>query len=99
MAQAIGPECERKIVGIRPGEKIHEEMVTVADSFYTLDLGKYYAILPTTDFGKIDAYCEKMGATKVAQGFSYNSGDNTRFLTVEELRTLIREHVDENFAP
>ena len=46
-AEAIGPTCEKPIIGIRPGEKIHEEMITSSDSFSTLDLGKYYAILPS----------------------------------------------------
>jgi UDP-N-acetylglucosamine 4,6-dehydratase len=48
IAQAIGPECEHRVIGIRPGEKIHEEMITTSDSFFTYDLGKYYAIIPQT---------------------------------------------------
>ena len=47
VAQAIGPSCKHNIVGIRPGEKMHEEMITSSDSFSTIDLGNYYAILPS----------------------------------------------------
>lgn len=99
VAEAICPDCERAIVGIRPGEKIHEEMITISDSYTTVDLGQYYAILPTQGRYTIDEYCAKTGATGVKTGFSYNSGSNDRFLTVEELRTLIRQHVDPNFIP
>ena len=97
LAEAIGPECKHPVVGIRPGEKIHEEMITEADSFNTLDLDRYFAILPTPDARKKQAYCEAMGATPVPQGFSYNSNTNPRFLTVDDLRHLIRRHVDSRF--
>jgi UDP-N-acetylglucosamine 4,6-dehydratase (inverting) len=89
VATAIAPECEQRIVGIRPGEKIHEEMITASDSFNTVDLGRYYAILPTTGSVTVDDYCDRFGATRVPVGFSYNSGDNSEFLTVENLRKLI----------
>ena len=46
VAEAIGPNCEKEFVGIRPGEKLHEEMITSSDSVSTIDLGRYYAILP-----------------------------------------------------
>lgn len=94
LAEAIGPDCEHPIVGIRPGEKIHEEMITSSDSFNTVDIGKYYAILPTGAHYTIEVYCEKIGANLVGQGFFYNSGSNTDFLTVSELRHLINKHVD-----
>ena len=97
IAEAIGPECEKRVVGIRPGEKIHEEMITASDSFYSYDLGKYYAILPSTHKWKIEDYIQHFNATKVPQGFSYNSLDNTEWETVESLRELIAEHVDPSF--
>jgi len=97
VATAIGPECEQKIVGIRPGEKIHEEMITEADSYTTVDLGKYYAILPQVPMWSLDKYKEEFGAKPVEPGFKYNSGTNDAWLTVEEIRTLIKEHVDKNF--
>lgn len=94
LAQAIGPECEHPIIGIRPGEKIHEEMITSSDSYNTVDLGDYFAILPTVGRSSREQYCQKRVATPVAEGFSYNSGSNSDFLTVEQLRTLIRQQLD-----
>jgi UDP-N-acetylglucosamine 4,6-dehydratase (inverting) len=99
LAKAIAPNAEHRIVGIRPGEKIHEEMVTSSDSFSTVDLGPYYAILSSGDDGVRERYLEATGATPVATGFTYSSGTNERFLTVDELRALIREHVDPTFQP
>ncbi len=88
LAMAIAPECEHRVVGIRPGEKLHEEMITSSDSFHTVDLGSYYSILPPgVDNSK---YCDETGAVPVDPGFCYNSGTNPHFLTVEELRHLIR---------
>lgn len=94
VASAIGPECQQPVVGVRPGEKIHEEMITASDSFNTVDLGRYYAILPAGAAYSLKAYCERTGATPVKEGFCYNSGSNERFLTVDELRDLMRMHVD-----
>ena len=98
VAEAIGPECKKVVTGIRPGEKVHEEMITVSDSFYTYDLGKYYVIVPATHKWKIEEFVEKFNAIKVPYGFSYNSGDNSEWETVESLRTLIKEHVDSSFS-
>jgi UDP-N-acetylglucosamine 4,6-dehydratase len=94
LAEAIGPECEVQVVGIRPGEKIHEEMITASDSLNTVDLGLYYAILPSAVDYLPDDYLEKRGGSRVVPGFAYNSGTNPDFLTVDELRGLIRRHVD-----
>lgn len=94
LAEAIGPECELDIIGIRPGEKIHEEMITSSDSLNTFDVGPYYAILPTTADNLAEEYLSKLGGKAVAPGFSYDSGTNPDFLTVDELRSLIRKHVD-----
>jgi UDP-N-acetylglucosamine 4,6-dehydratase (inverting) len=92
VARAVGPDCEYPVVGIRPGEKVHEEMITPSDSFNTLDLGRYFVILPS--HGDIRTrYLEDRSAVPVPQGFSYNSGDNQDFLTVEQLRDLITAHV------
>ena len=98
VAQAIGPECEHKICGIRPGEKIHEEMITSSDSFTTYDLGKYYVILPQVTTWNLKAYIEKFDAKLVPQGFNYTSGDNTEWETVDTLRTLIKEHLYPDFS-
>lgn len=94
VAKAIGPECEHRVIGVRAGEKIHEEMITASDSFNTVDLGPYYAILPSGGAYSIADYCAKTGAKPVEPGFSYNSGSNVHFLTVNELRNLIQTEVD-----
>ncbi len=88
LARAIGPECRHPVVGLRPGEKIHEEMITVSDSFNTVDLGRYYAILPGNG-SMLSTYLAKPGVVRVPQGFCYNSGTNSEFLTVEEIRNLV----------
>lgn len=98
VAEAIGPECKIEIVGIRPGEKVHEEMITSSDSFSTYDLGKYYSILPQVTSFKLQEYIAHFNAKLVPQGFQYNSGDNTEWVNAEELRALIKEHVDSNFS-
>lgn len=95
IAQAIGPDCDHPVIGIRPGEKIHEEMITSSDSFTTYDLGEYYVILPQIPNWDLEAYKKHFNAKPVERGFNYTSGDNENFLTVEELRTLIDEHVSE----
>jgi FlaA1/EpsC-like NDP-sugar epimerase len=95
VAKAIAPDCQHEVVGIRPGEKIHEEMITASDSFNTVDLGPYFAILPTASHYSIEEYCSKSGARRVEPGFAYDSGRNADFLTVAQLRELIAAHVGE----
>ncbi len=97
IAQAIGPDCEHKIIGIRPGEKIHEEMITSSDSFFTYDLGKYYVIIPQTPSWNVEDFKNHFDASIVPEGFAYDSETNTQWETVESLRQLIIEHVDPNF--
>jgi UDP-N-acetylglucosamine 4,6-dehydratase (inverting) len=97
VAEAIGPDCEKPVIGIRPGEKIHEEMITSSDSFFTYDLGKYYAILPQTTSWDIIEFAEAFKAKKVPEGFSYNSNNNEKWESIESLRKLIKEHVDPTF--
>lgn len=98
VATAIAPECEQKIIGIRPGEKIHEEMITEADSYTTVDLGKYYAILPQVPIWNQEEYMNHFQAKAVKPGFKYNSGTNKEWLTVEDIRDLIVKHVDADFC-
>jgi UDP-N-acetylglucosamine 4,6-dehydratase/5-epimerase len=97
VAEAIGPDCEKRVVGIRPGEKIHEEMITASDSFYTYDLGRYYVIIPSTPHWKLDDFIRQFNAKKVPLGFRYNSGENSEWVSVPELRELIKKHVDPTF--
>lgn len=99
VAEAIGPSCKKAIIGIRPGEKLHEEMITSSDSFSTIDLGSYYTILPS-DGLLLERYRDKGRSFRsVAPGFSYNSGTKQEYLSVKQLRELIREHVDPEFQP
>ena len=89
LATAICPKCKHVTVGIRPGEKIHEEMITSSDSFTTYDLGRYYVILPQKPVWSLSSFIKKFNARKVNQGFNYNSGNNSVFLSVFELKKLI----------
>ena len=98
VAQAIGPDCEHRIVGIRPGEKIHEEMITISDSANTVDLGQCYVILSQSSELSRESYCARTNGIPVTLGFAYSSGSNENFLTVEKIRKLIRQHVDPNFS-
>ena len=98
VATAIGPECRQDIVGIRPGEKVHEEMITSSDSGNTVDLGDYYAILSSGSISPAEQHYRDKGAKSVPIGFSYDSGSNSHFLTVDELRTLIAQQVASPYA-
>ena len=97
VAEAIGPECEKPIIGIRPGEKIHEEMITSSDSFFTYDIGKYYVIIPQTTTWDVEEFTSYFKAKKVQEGFSYNSNQNENWESVESIRALIKQHVDPTF--
>ena len=98
IAEAIGPECEHRVVGIRPGEKIHEEMITASDSFFTYDLGKYFVIIPQMPNWSVNEFVSNFNARLVPEGFSYDSGTNDEWETIESLRELIKQHVDPNFS-
>ena len=95
--EAIYPGCEIDEIGIRPGEKLHEEMITVSDSYNTIDAGHYYIILPTLSEHQYKNYLQYYNATPVPQGFNYSSGSNSDWLTVGEIRKQIIKHVDPNF--
>lgn len=102
VATAVAPKSRQDVVGIRPGEKIDEEMITASDGPNTVDIGCYYAILPaagnTLARHTVDGYCADTGAKRVPPGFSYNSGSNPDFVTVEQIRELIRTHLDPDFS-
>ena len=99
VAEAIAPNAKQVVVGIRPGEKLHEEMITVTDSMNTIDLGKYYAILPSVSFKhKRSDYLEHHHATPVPEGFHYSSDKNTEWETVESMREKIVKYCDPNFV-
>ena len=94
VAEAIAPGLEQRVVGIRPGEKLHEEMITETDSPNTLEFSDYYVILPSFDpKWSVSDYTTKFEGTFCAKGFKYDSGTNKHFLTVEELRSLIEQNL------
>jgi len=96
LAKAICPACKIKIIGIRAGEKIHEEMITASDSLTTYDIGKYFIIFPNLN-KKILKFYKKFKIKTVKTGFSYNSGTNKNFLSIKEIRSLIKENVNKDF--
>jgi UDP-N-acetylglucosamine 4,6-dehydratase (inverting) len=97
LAKAVAPNARIEIVGIRPGEKLHEEMITVTDAINTVEFDDYYVILPSTQIWDVEKFRKESNGKEgksCQYGFSYNSGSNERFLSVEELRRLIFENVD-----
>lgn len=97
VAEAVCPGCERRVVGIRPGEKLHEEMITETDSLSSVELADKYVIMPTTPTWEVDDFVHAFSGRMCEPGFRYSSGENHEWLTVDQLRQLIREHVDPAF--
>jgi len=93
VADAICSDCTKPVVGIRPGEKLHEEMITESDSYHTIDLGEYFAILPSTYDDQLEAYAIRNNGKRVEPGLAYRSDNNPHFLTADELRNLIANTV------
>lgn len=98
VADAVAPECEKKIVGIRPGEKLHEEMITITDALSTVEFDKYFVILPAIPLWDVDKFAAAFEGKLCADGFCYNSGKNNEWLSVEDIRALIKSHVDPDFT-
>jgi len=95
IAKAVAPDCKYEIIGIRPGEKLHEEMITQMDALNTVEFENYYVILPSTKLWDINKFQKESNSTvgKMCEyGFSYNSGTNKDFLTVSELKELINKY-------
>ena len=90
LAKAICSKSKIKIIGIRQGEKLHEEMITKDDMNQVIDLGKYYAILPFGDKSNLNKYLSKKKAKVLKEGFSYNSRDNKFFLNVNEIQKILK---------
>ena len=96
IAKSIAPDSKIKIIGIRPGEKLHEEMITQTDAMNTIEFEDYYVILPATKLWDIERFCKESNDVpgKYCEfGFSYNSGENDRFLTIKELKEMISNNV------
>ena len=99
IAEAIAPECRQEIIGIRSGEKLHEEMITITDALNTVEFENYFVIIPTSKYleWENDTFIKESHSspgTMREYGFSYNSQTNTNFLSVDELRQLSK-----NFIP
>ncbi len=99
VAEAIAPSCKKENIGIRPGEKLHEEMITSDDSFNTYELEKYYIILPNNETIKEQYQKANIHLNKVPSRFSYNSLNNPDFLSIDQIRNLIIEHINSSFEP
>lgn len=98
VATAIAPNIKQVEVGIRPGEKLHEEMITFTDALDTIDLGRYYVIMPSVSYTHTkEDYIKHYNAKPVPFGFHYSSGENTEWETPETLRAKIKQYVDPNF--
>ena len=99
LAKAISPDSKITEIGMRPGEKLHEEMITSSDSPNTIDLGGYYAILGAGLQHKMPDYLKALKARPVPTGFAYESGSNPDFLSVAQIRSLIKMHMNPEFEP
>jgi UDP-N-acetylglucosamine 4,6-dehydratase/5-epimerase len=97
VATAIGPACKQEIVGIRPGEKLHEEMITETDSLNTMECERYYVITPSTPIWDVADWQKAFSANAVPEGFKYNSGTNKEWLDVAQIREQIKQYVDSAF--
>jgi len=91
VAKAIAPDIEHRVVGIRKGEKLHEVMITEYESYNTVKRDKYYIICPTEDNWNKDDYIKKTGAEPFKEGFEYNSGNNDKWLSIEDIKELIKQ--------
>lgn len=98
LAEAIAPGCRTEVTGIRPGEKLHEEMITATDSLNTVELPNLFVMLPSGNVSRLNSYVTTFSGVQCKYGFSYNSGDNTEWLTVEEIRDMVTRHVDPTFS-
>jgi UDP-N-acetylglucosamine 4,6-dehydratase (inverting) len=98
LADAIGPHCKKVCVGIRPGEKLHEEMITATDALATVELDRHFIIVPSMPLWDVGQLSAAFGGRMCPEGFSYNSGSNSRWLSVTEIRSLIKKHVDPEFS-
>jgi len=98
VAEAVAPGCKKQIVGIRPGEKVHEEMITETDAMSTIEFKDYFVILPAVPIWDTQEFLKKFGGALCPLEFKYSSGTNSEWLTVNQLRELIKKHVDPTFS-
>ena len=98
VAEAIGPKCKRVVTGIRPGEKLHEEMITETDGLSSIEFAQHFVMLPSSRQWDPEEYRKTFNGRFCEYGFKYNSGTNTDWLSVEKIRELIRIHIDSSFT-
>ena len=99
IANAIGPNCKKKFIGIRVGEKLHEEMITYSDAENTYDIGKYYLINSNHSANIKSSKYDGFIPVHVPENFRYASNTNESFLNIDEIRALIKNNLDKNFEP
>lgn len=98
VAEALAPDCRVDVVGIRPGEKLHEEMVTETDAINTIEFRDYYVILPSMRLWDVEDFRTTFDGRFCEPGFRYSSGSNSEWLTVAQIRELTRKHIDPTFC-
>jgi UDP-N-acetylglucosamine 4,6-dehydratase/5-epimerase len=98
VAEAIAPHCTQNVVGIRPGEKLHEEMITITDALSTVEFDRYFVILPSIELWDVAKFASTFNGKLCSDGFCYNSGTNSEWLSVDEIRDLIKSHIDPTFT-
>jgi UDP-N-acetylglucosamine 4,6-dehydratase/5-epimerase len=99
VAEAVAPGCRLEMVGIRPGEKLHEEMITTTDSINSIEFQRHFVILPSLPLWSVKEFTDTFDGSPCKPDFAYNSGTNSEWLSVEQLRQLLTHHVDPNFTP
>lgn len=100
LAKAAAPDCEIDIVGTRPGEKLHEEMITSTDAPNTLEFEDYFVITPSwwaDPLWDVDKYLKTFNGKRVSNDFRYHSGNNSDWLDIETLRSQIKSDIDPSF--
>lgn len=97
VAEAVAPDCRTEIVGIRPGEKIHEEMITMTDAISTVEFKDYFVILPSVPLWDVEEFLKTFNGKMCSQGFCYNSGNNSEWMSIDDIRKQIVQHVDHSF--
>lgn len=95
LTQAVAPQARIEVIGIRPGEKLHELMIPVDESRHTVQFDDYFVIQPNFHWWTREKHLLSDGGEPCPQGFSYSSDTNTDWLSVEDIRELIRTHVAE----
>ena len=94
LARTISPKAKLRFKGIRPGEKIHEEMISYSESLNTVEYPNHYVMLPSFKDYSIDTYIKRNGGKKIKKQFSYTSDKNQNFLTINQLKKIIYQDLD-----